>query len=263
MKKILSILLILICLLLFSSCEDYTSTTFKLPNLEGMYRDNIKTLLDNNGLTYNFKFYYDEICEEKDYGKFVKYSDGIKAGDEIEKSKFFYVYINVLPLTFHNHEKCILEEDYEGKSFINDGIGKVRIARYVDGDTVHFYDSTGEYFKLRFLCIDTPESTIDHDPWGNAASAFTKQYLMKAKEIVLESEPTNKMDIYGRYLGYVWADGVLLNLVLVEEAYTVASAANSKYKKYFIEASLQAKLTGRRVYGEIDPDYDYVRGDFK
>ena len=50
---------------------------------------------------------------------------------------------------------------------------------------------------------------------------------------------------------------------LVEEAYSTSGSANSKYSEYFIEATLHAQVTGRRYYGEIDPNYDYEIGDYK
>ena len=55
-------------------------------------------------------------------------------------------------------------------------------------------------------------------------------------------------------------DGVtrLLNLELAEEAYAwVAGASATQYGTIFTVAGAETQMTGRRVYGEIDPDYDY------
>ena len=236
-----------------------------LPNLEGMNRAQIKYILDKLELTYEFKFDYTIITDDSELNKFTRYSDPYKAGDIVKTSTFFYVYTTVLPLTHVVSDKLTIDEkDYLTKSFINDGIGEVKLVRAIDGDTAWFKDVfTNQELKLRFLCINTTESTKKHDAWGKTASKFTKEILEKAKTIVLESEPDNKMDVYGRYLGYVWVDGKLLNLMLVEEAYTPSGSSGSKYKEYFSEAMLHAQVTGRRYYGEIDPDYDYEKGDYK
>lgn len=255
-------------------CGDFTYDVTKLvvsedeallPDLEGMNRAQIKYILDKLELTYEFRFEYTIINSDEELNKFSHYSEPYKAGDQVKTSTFFYVYTTVLPLTHVVSEKLTLkDEDYLGKSFINDGIGEVKLVRAIDGDTAWFKDIyTNEELKLRFLCINTTESTKKHDPWGKTASKYTASLLENAKTIVLESEPNNRMDVYGRYLGYVWVDGKLLNLMLVEEAYTPSGSANSKYQEYFKEAMLHAQLTGRRYYGEIDPDYDYEIGDFK
>lgn len=261
MKKIFLILIMLLSMSLMISCEN-ESTTVILPSLDGMSREEIKETLDPLKIKYSFQFAKVIINSDDELDKFVSYSGDYTAGSTFDKSKFLYVYTTVLPLTFHNHEQVKINFDYENKSFVKDGVGKVTLARLVDGDTAHFYDITGEYIKLRFLLIDTPESTKDKDPWGLAASNYTKDKLLNAKEIVLESD-TEKMDTYGRYLGYVWVDGVLLNLLLVEEAYTNASPSHSKYKEYFMEANMKAKTTGRRFFGEVDPNYDYENKEFK
>lgn len=236
-----------------------------LPDLEGMNRAQIKYILDKLELTYEFKFNYTIITSEEELNMFCYYSKPYKAGDIIKKSTFFYVYTTVLPITHYIHDKLTIDvNDCLGKSFINDGIGIVTLVRTIDGDTAWFRDTiTNEEFKLRFLCINTTESTKKHDPWGKEASIYTANILNNAQVIILESEPTNRMDVYGRYLGYVWVDGKLLNLMIVEEAYSPSGSSNSKYNEYFSEAMLHARVTGRRYYGEIDPNYDYEKGDYK
>lgn len=156
-----------------------------------------------------------------------------------------------------------MDFEYEGKSFINDGVGEVELVKCVDGDTAWFRDKiTGDEFKLRFLGIDTPETHAGEDAWGLEAADFTEKRLTEAKTIVLESEGS-KTETYGRYLGFVWVDGELLNLQLVEEAYTNSTLSNSKYQQYFLEALTEAMKTGRRFHGEIDPNYDYTNKCFK
>jgi len=237
--------------------------SFILPDLEGMSRAEIKYILDSLGALYDFEFAKVIVKNDSERNKFVSYSHNLVSGDIVRKDKFFYVYTTSLPLVKSYYLKLEMDLDYEGKSFIDDGVGEVTLIRTVDGDTAYFRDLNGEEIKCRFLCIDTPESTIDHDPWGKEASNFTANILRNATTIVLEAEMTNRKDVYGRYLGYVWVDGYLLNLRLIDEAYTNSAAYNSKYRDILTEAGVHAKKTGRRFYGEIDPNYDYERGDFK
>ena len=92
--------------------------------------------------------------------------------------------------------------------FDRTGRGLVTVEQFIDGDTVHFWNnSRTEIIKVRFLAIDTPESTGKVEPWGKPASRFTKSKLQNAAEIVLESdeEGTATMDSTGdRYLAWVW-----------------------------------------------------------
>ena len=78
---------------------------------------------------------------------------------------------------------------------------------------------------------------------------------------MLESEGARK-DTYDRYLAFVWVDGKLLNLEIIEQAYSNSTLNNSKYKEIFMEASITAMKTGRRFFGEIDPAYDYENERF-
>lgn len=231
--------------------------TVILPDLTNLGRDEIKALLDRLKINYEFKFDYTSVTKAEDRNKFTRYSNPYEAGMEIERTKFIYVYTTVLDITYYVHDELKLNREYFGLSFINDGIGEVTLIRCIDGDTAWFRDLTGEEFKLRFYAVDTPESTKELDPWGKEASNFTSNILCNAETIVLEREENHVTDTYGRYLGYVWVDGVLLNLVLVEECYSFAAAAQSKYKDYFYDVALYAKATGRRIYGEIDPNYNY------
>lgn len=261
MKKFIYILCLLF-ILLFSSCTDVNNKRI-LPDLTGKSRAQIEAIMEDADIDYIFKF-SDQIIESSlDLDLFVSYNGDYKAGDEIDANYQIYVYTTVLPITYEIHDEVKMDFEYEGKSFINDGIGEVELVYSIDGDTARFRDIiTGEVFSLRFLGIDTPESTIDKDPWGKAASNYTKKKLESAKTIVLEAEGA-RTENYGRYLGFVWVDGVLLNLELVEQAYSNSTLNNSKYVEYFSLASSQAKKTGRRFFGETDPNYDYNRKEFK
>ena len=145
---------------------------------------------------------------------------------------------------------------YEGKNFLTDRVGEVTLVKCTDGDTATF--STGsQQIAVRFLGIDTPESTYRIDPWGKAASAYTCEKLTNASTIVLEAGD-ELQDGYGRYLAWVWYDGRLLNLELIEQAFSNAKGTTgTKYEDIVYSAELSAQGTDKRIWGENDPDYDY------
>ena len=261
MKKYFSFLIIAV-LILLTSCTTSDTNQIKLPKLDGLTRAEITEKLD--GLEIEYVFYFDNSQYYEDKDLFIRYGNGQTGGSYVDKGTFIRIYTTPLELTFKISDQVKIDFDYEGKSFINDGVGKVELVSTTDGDTARFKDIiTGEEFRLRFLGIDTPETYGQQDPWGNAAKIFCKEKLTKAKEIVLEAEGA-RTEGYGRYLGWVWLDGVLYNLEVVEEAYSNSNcASNSKYYDYFIQAAINTSKTGRRFYGEIDPNYDYENKCFK
>lgn len=147
--------------------------------------------------------------------------------------------------------------EYEGREFLRDGIGEVELSACVDGDTSMFTYGTVTPFRVRYLGIDTRESTASVQPWGRPAAEFTCEYLENAESIVLEMDSeAGRLDNYGRYLAYVWVDGKLLNLMVVEQAYAPAVGTGSlKYGDELLAAQTHAKTTGLKIWGETDPSF--------
>lgn len=254
-KKFLLLVVIILCFLL-SGCE-YVQSGVTLPNLAGKTQAECKVVLDSLNIKYEFKIKKDQYYSNSDYDRFYEYGNGLMAGNFIDSNTYLYVYTTPLHLTGNYIDQVSIDFEYEGKDFTSDGVGKVTLVRSVDGDTAHFTDLSGDYVKVRFLGIDTPESTIEHEPWGKAASRFTANILNNAKEIVLYQEE-QKTDAYGRYLAFVWADGILVNLYVIQEGYSNSTlGSKSKYFEAFITASLEVSKTGRRFWGELDPDFTY------
>ncbi len=84
------------------------------------------------------------------------------------------------------------------------------VKSFVDGDTAHFYVPTSisesGYIKVRFLALNTPESTGKIEEYGVKASNFTREKLESAVSIILESD-SNEMEIVStgeRCLFWVW-----------------------------------------------------------
>ena len=257
MKKRIILLFLIVLVLTLTSCVLPTQGGITLPNLKGKTQEQIKLELDQLGIKYEFKIKKDQYYSDTDYDRFYEYGNGLMAGNVISPETFLYVWTTPLRLTKNYIDQVSIDFEYKGKDFTNDGVGVVTLIRSVDGDTAHFYDLSGDEIKVRFLGVDTPESTRTTEAWGKAASSFTASILTKAKEIVLYQEE-KKQDAYGRELAFVFADGVLVNLYLIQEAYSNSTlSSKSRYFDIFTIASLEVSKTGRRFWGELDPNYKY------
>jgi endonuclease YncB( thermonuclease family) len=179
--------------------------------------------------------------------------------------------------------KTHLSLEYEGKDFLTDGIARVNLKENVDGDTTHFFarnadgsSNTKVAIKSRYLCIDTPESTGQIQPWGKAASEFTASQILQAKTIVISSNAITygaaKADSTGeRYLSYVWISEQdnapisslrLLNLLIVQSGFSATKAAtDSIYASAFYDADAQARCQKLYIWGNSsDSHFIYTTG---
>lgn len=286
-KKLLIFILLFVLSFTLVSCGKVTTTsntsssnTAVLPDLTGKTTEEAKQTLDELGVTYSCVvkngLYYGDSEGKYQYDMFYEYA-GKKVGDVVNKDRKFNVYVTAYNLpssiaTFieENPEYKDEYEDvnldgkvYTDKSFLKTGCGEVTVTQYVDGDTTHFKDNDGEYFSLRYLGVDTPESTSIFEPWGKAASNYTKECLSSATKIVLTADEAGQTDSNGRYLGWVWYldnknSWHLLNLELVLFAYSMdKSSSDSTLGKLILGIGANIGNTGRRIYGESDPDFDY------
>lgn len=175
-----------------------------------------------------------------------------------------------------------------GLDFRTDGIEQVQTTylnskafiNYVDGDTTHVETlNYGYTVKIRYLSIDTPESTSDVEEWGKAASNYNHEHLSTAKHIILESQGWARgdkdkaatADGNQRSLAYVWYTDVAtpvkddfkcLNLEMVYQGFSsgIGSLENAGSDFYYIfdKANKSAQANKRHMYsGEKDPLYWY------
>lgn len=183
-------------------------------------------------------------------------------------------------IDYTTNGSVVLDHDYTGRAFLEDGIGQVTLLTAIDGDTAHFKGVTGstETIKIRFYGIDTPESTGNVEPYGKQASNFTKEKLNEANDngtIVISStfseyHAPDPDSTGSRYLGLVWIslnkknapreELILLNLWIVQVglSYTKNVAAIPQYVDTFYAAEAQAEAYGLKMWsGEDDPYYNY------
>ncbi len=131
---------------------------------------------------------------------------------------------------------------------LKEGLGshkyiKAYISGVTDGDTLEIIYRKEEY-KVRLLCIDTPESVkkgIEVQPYAREASELTKKLaLHKNVRLVFEK---GLRDRYGRLLAYIILEnGQNLNALLVRNGYARAElvSPNTSNKKYFLKLQKEA-----------------------
>ena len=151
------------------------------------------------------------------------------------------------------------------------GLAEVTVASYVDGDTTCFnYPKElgiQDGLKVRYQNINTPESyTGNIQEWGIPAKEYTKAQLSRANEIYVQSIKDGTIyETYERLLGWVWADGELLNFKIVKEGYSLLRFdpietmfyKGVTYSNYLYHAELYAKRNGLKLHGEKDHTWDY------
>lgn len=147
------------------------------------------------------------------------------------------------------------------------------VRTFVDGDTTHFSvpedQFPGGVLKGRYLAVNTPECTGKVEPFGQAASDFTREKLSSAVSILLESDTAEwELDSTGqRTLVWVWyrpSEGEPyrnLNIELLQNGLAVGSSvARNRYGQTCAKALEQAKEAKRNLYSE-QPDPNFYYGD--
>lgn len=137
---------------------------------------------------------------------------------------------------------------------------RVTVVRIVDGDTVEVQFRDGEVEDVRLLGVDTPEVHTETDPvewegipdstvgrehlsvWGDRASSFASSHLEIGETIrIVVDDETDRRGSYGRLLVYVFDDGVLFNLLLIEQGYARMYDSSFSRRVEFADAEKLAR----------------------
>ncbi|WP_253702003.1 thermonuclease family protein [Bacillus sp. FJAT-27445] len=147
---------------------------------------------------------------------------------------------------------------------------KVTVGRVVDGDTIETSDGR----KIRFIGVNTPESTTRHEKYGKEASNYTKSKL-DGKQIWIQKDVSNT-DRYGRLLRIIWlavpTDDMnekeirakMFNAELVLNGYAEPSTytPDVKYSEFFVKFAREARQNNKGLWaygpngttkGDLDP----------
>tara|TARA_R110000824_G_scaffold70165_1_gene180389 strand:- start:768 stop:1184 length:417 start_codon:yes stop_codon:yes gene_type:complete len=110
-----------------------------------------------------------------------------------------------------------------------------KVERVVDGDTVDVVLDLGfnilHKCRVRLYGIDTPESRTrnkDEKIRGKMAGAFLENKINAGDKIIIRTELKDSRGKFGRVLGSVIADGVDINLSMVENYHAVKYYGQSK-----------------------------------
>jgi micrococcal nuclease len=139
-------------------------------------------------------------------------------------------------------------------------IDAATVDHVVDGDTAWFVLSGGAKEKVRFIGVDTPETTIRHDPYGEEASAYTRGVLTKGRAVWLELDVDHR-DRYQRLLAYIWlvepatgtpdeARAGMLNAMLLSQGWgrLLTVPPNVAYVSLFVELQREARTARRGLW---------------
>jgi len=112
---------------------------------------------------------------------------------------------------------------------------KVQVINVVDGDTIDVVFLNGTIDRVRFLGVDTPETSAsgnkpneyDHitdveclASWGKKAKLFTKDYLQDKTVYIEFDSIAGKRGYYGRLLAYIYLEnGTDFTALLVKKGY--------------------------------------------
>ncbi|MEN6313513.1 MAG: thermonuclease family protein [Clostridiaceae bacterium] len=141
---------------------------------------------------------------------------------------------------------------------------RAKVKRIVDGDTLSV-EYKGEDYKVRLLCIDTPETVkvgVDEQPYGKQASdKLTEMVLDKEVALVFEKDIDDR---YDRLLAYVILDnGMCVNAYLVENGFARVDIVrpNSVNKDYFYQLQDNAIKENRGLWSLPEDKRPFVRND--
>jgi micrococcal nuclease len=120
-----------------------------------------------------------------------------------------------------------------------------------DGDTIVVRLRGGDIERVRYIGVDTPESTPDQplECFGHEATERNRD-LVTGQPLRLELGPERRDD-YGRLLAYVRTRDAFVNARLLEGGYarTLAIAPNDKRAPSFARIEARAGRRGLGLWG--------------
>lgn len=131
----------------------------------------------------------------------------------------------------------------------------VKFLRKADGDTITVLFNQQE-LTVRYLNVDTPETVKQNSPvekFGPEASAVNEGILKRAKKVELEFDVGEKKDKYGRALAYVYADGKMMQEILLKEGLAqieYVKEPNTKHLTRLKKAENQAKANKKNIWSQ-------------
>lgn len=127
------------------------------------------------------------------------------------------------------------------------------VVKIYDGDTIRVRFPNKKEERVRFLLVDTPETSHPQkgvQPYGVEAKMVTEVRIKKSRIIELGYDAEQR-DHYGRLLAYVYCDRKLLQEELVRRGLARVSHTsnrNPRMVKRVKEAEREAREKGRGIW---------------
>ena len=132
---------------------------------------------------------------------------------------------------------------YELRPLRDGGSVLLEVERIIDRDTIH----CPPVGRIRLIGIDTPERR--QQPFGPAATEALTAMTPIGSTIMVEFD-VEREDRYDRILGYLWAEGELVNWRLVREGWALLATypPNVRYTDAFLAAQQAAREDGSGLW---------------
>lgn len=173
---------------------------------------------------------------------------GFKSANNIQNNDI------IITNTSTNYNDTIVDEKIDTSKF-----EEAYVKRVVDGDTIIATIDNTDY-RVRFIGINTPESTTKIEEYGKEASNYTKE-MLTGKTVYLEKDVRNT-DKYDRLLRYVWleipnkitSDEIntkMFNAILLINGYAklFTYPPDIKYVEYFKPLEEEARKNNTGLWG--------------
>lgn len=134
------------------------------------------------------------------------------------------------------------------------------VVEVIDGDTIRVRLQDGLVYSIRYIGIDTPESTSAQEFYGKESSAKNSELVLN-KEVLLFTDTTDK-DRYGRLLRYVIVGDIFVNQELVAQGYatSVSYPPDTACQLAFTTAENTATTSGLGFWAQPTPTLPPIGG---
>ena len=127
-----------------------------------------------------------------------------------------------------------------------------KVIAILDGVTIDV-EIDGEVFRVRYLGIDVPVAGPGTDPTITAWALEFNRFRVQGRIVEIERDGTDTDDT-GRLLRYVYVDGEMVNLALLEGGHAVVarSPASFRYRDSFLLTEAAARKDGQGYWRDVD-----------
>jgi micrococcal nuclease len=127
-----------------------------------------------------------------------------------------------------------------------------RVIRVIEGDTIEVDVARHQREKVRYLGINTPETTHPRqgvEPFGPEAREANRR-MVEGQTVRLEFDVQTR-DRFGRLLAYVYVGDLMVNAELVRQGYAQAATypPNVRYQELFLRLQREAREAKRGLWG--------------